>query len=168
VDCVHVVELEIVDWLAVRLAEVALALVIAVPAVVVTARLFKASLEFESLIATLMPFAEPVEVECSTRWAPSAPLTTVAVTPGLLVAELIADAMPATVLLVLLSEIVVLAPLTVSVIVEEPDASAWVEVKPVEVSTWACATCFTSSVYDPAAAPVPAVAVMPVPLVVAV
>ena len=48
-----------------------------------------------------MTLAAPVFDARSTRWAPSVPVTMVAVTPGLPLPVLIADAMPASVLLVL-------------------------------------------------------------------
>ena len=53
---------------------------------------------FASLVvtSTLIALATPVDVERSTRCAPSAPLTMVADTPGLSDAELIAETMPET------------------------------------------------------------------------
>src|SRR5471032_457110 len=48
--------------------------------------------------STEIPFATPVVDECSTRCVPSVPVITVALTPGLPEAELIAAAMPVSVL----------------------------------------------------------------------
>ena len=70
-------------------------------AVEVTPRLDRPVSDVTLLVETLMTLAAPVFAARSTRWAPSVPVTMVAVTPGLLLLELIADAMPESVLLVL-------------------------------------------------------------------
>ena len=74
------------------------AAVLVAPAVDVTPRLDRPASPARLLIETLTVFDAPVAVERRTRCAPSVPVTTVAVTPGLFAAELIALAMPLTVL----------------------------------------------------------------------
>ena len=51
------------------------------------------------LVPTVIVLLAPVEVDASTRCAPESPVTTVALMPGLSDAELIADAMSASLLL---------------------------------------------------------------------
>ncbi|VBC69705.1 Uncharacterised protein [Burkholderia pseudomallei] len=99
------------------------------------------SFTFETLM--LITFALPDAVERSTRCAPSVPVTTVAVTPGLFFAELIAAAMPAGVLFVASMSIDVERSPSLSVSVPEP--SVCFGSKPADTSVCERATCLTST-----------------------
>jgi hypothetical protein len=70
------------------------------PAVDVTPRLERPASSVTGLTETSIVFEAPVADERRIKCAPSVPVTTVAVTPGLLDDELIALAMPLTVLFV--------------------------------------------------------------------
>jgi hypothetical protein len=94
-----------------------------------------------SVVEMLIALAWPVAVERSTRCAPSEPLMTVADTPGLSDAELIAEAMPDSVLLLLSILTVLDLPLMFNVI--EPVPSCCVEVNAPEVMDCAAAMLFT-------------------------
>src|SRR5689334_6635440 len=106
-----------------------------------------------------MTFADPVTEEVSTRWPPSSPCSTVAVMPGLPLAELIAAARPFNVSLVLSM---------VTEKLELPSARLRVPVLIVavppprngpEISCCAEASCETVTLYDPVVALELAVAV---------
>ena len=71
---------------------------------------------------TLKPLATPVLLELSSSCAPPAPLTTVAVTPGLSLAALILAAMSATVSVAPMAMLALLAP-TLSVSDPSPTAA---------------------------------------------
>ncbi len=100
-----------------------------------------------------MAFAAPVAVPAMTSRAPAVVVMMLAVTPGLLLAELIAEAMPARVLSVVSMLIDVEAPPTaivripVPTTVEEPPSNG-LDVRVADV-----ARLFTSREYWPATAP---------------
>ncbi|SPV20461.1 Uncharacterised protein [Burkholderia cepacia] len=112
-----------------------------VSAVDVTPR-FDSPLSLATLpTATLIAFAEPVFVDASTRCAPSVPLITVALIPGLFAAELIAAAMPDSVLFVPVTS--TLNDWLPSDSVSVPVPSALLPSKPAEASACAVAVCVT-------------------------
>lgn len=121
----------IVDWPPVVLA------------VDVTARLDSPLSPDRLLTPTLITLAAPVLAERSTRCAPSVPVTIVAVTPGLFDAELIAAAMPESVLFVESIEIDVDLPPTLSVSVPVP--SCCVALNAPEDSVCDVAICVTAT-----------------------
>src|ERR1700710_86537 len=114
-----------------------------VPAVDVTPRLDSPASPATLLTETLIVFDAPVAEERRTRCAPSVPVTTVAVTPGLLADELIALAMPLTVLFADVMSIVIDLPPTETLIVPVP--SAVVAPNAADDSVWAAAICVTAT-----------------------
>ena len=101
---------------------------------------------------TVMALAAPVAVPASTRRDPVVEVMMLAVTPGLLDAELIAAAMPASELLVESMVIAVDAPPTAMVRVPVPTAAALPANTGFEVKVAEVARLFTCSEYWPATA----------------
>ena len=98
-----------------------------------------------ALTLTLIVLDCPVVVELSMRWEPSEPVTTVAVTPGLLLDDMMAAAIPLRLSFDDVTLRVIDLPPTEMVIVPVPSDDAWLDVNAPDEMLCACAICETTT-----------------------